>query len=443
MTSSSSSSENTRKLRLGLFVQPLGHHVSGWRLTENLGSPTDIDWLTWIARKAEAGKFDMFFIGDALATSVYRLPSTMARLEPLTLLSALAVQTRHIGLAATASTTFSDPFNLARSFSSLDHISHGRAAWNVVTSFSTDVARNFSRDDMPAHAERYAVAHEFLEVTFKLWEGWQEGAVQPDNASGQYFVNEKIKPVNHQGKYFQVQGPLNITRSPQGRPVIIEAGSSADGQKLAAATAEVVFTAAATLEEAQTFYRAQKQQVKEAGRNPEHVLILPGVMPIVGRTREEARETWHELNSLVDIDNGIRQLSTRFNMDLSVFPLDGPVPDVPAGEGNQSRVKLLTDLAYRENLTLRELAAIAAGSRGHRVLVGTAEDIADDFQHWLEEGGADGFNIMPAVMPEQLSLFVELVIPELRRRGLFREEYEFSTLRENLGLPEPDFNPQT
>ena len=443
MTSSSYSSENTRKLRLGLFVQPLGHHVSGWRLTENLGSPTDIDWLTWIARKAEAGKFDMFFIGDALATSVYRLPSTMARLEPLTLLSALAVQTRHIGLAATASTTFSDPFNLARSFSSLDHISRGRAAWNVVTSFSTDVARNFSRDDMPAHAERYAVAHEFLEVTFKLWEGWQEGAVQPDNASGQYFVNEKIKPVNHQGKYFQVQGPLNITRSPQGRPVIIEAGSSADGQKLAAATAEVVFTAAATLEEAQTFYRAQKQQVKEAGRNPEHVLILPGVMPIVGRTREEARETWRELNSLVDIDNGIRQLSTRFNMDLSVFPLDGPVPDVPAGEGNQSRVKLLTDLAYRENLTLRELAAIAAGSRGHRVLVGTAEDIADDFQHWLEEGGADGFNIMPAVMPEQLSLFVELVIPELRRRGLFREEYEFSTLRENLGLPEPDFNPQT
>lgn len=443
MTSSSSSSENTRKLRLGLFVQPLGHHVSGWRLTENLGSPTDIDWLTWIARKAEAGKFDMFFIGDALATSVYRLPSTMARLEPLTLLSALAVQTRHIGLAATASTTFSDPFNLARSFSSLDHISRGRAAWNVVTSFSTDVARNFSRDDMPAHAERYAVAHEFLEVTFKLWEGWQEGAVQPDNASGQYFVNEKIKPVNHQGKYFQVQGPLNITRSPQGRPVIIEAGSSADGQKLAAATAEVVFTAAATLEEAQTFYRAQKQQVKEAGRNPEHMLILPGVMPIVGRTREEARETWRELNSLVDIDNGIRQLSTRFNMDLSVFPLDGPVPDVPAGEGNQSRVKLLTDLAYRENLTLRELAAIAAGSRGHRVLVGTAEDIADDFQHWLEEGGADGFNIMPAVMPEQLSLFVELVIPELRRRGLFREEYEFSTLRENLGLPEPDFNPQS
>lgn len=443
MTSDSSSAKNTRQLRLGLFVQPLGHHVSGWRLTENLGSPTDIDWLTGIAKKAEEGKFDMFFVGDALATSVYRLPSTMARLEPLTLLSALAVQTRYIGLAATASTTFSDPFNLARSFSSLDHISHGRAAWNVVTSFSTDVARNFSRDDMPTHAERYAVAHEFLEATFKLWEGWQEGAVQPDKASGQYFVNEKIQPVNHQGKYFQVQGPLNITRSPQGRPVIIEAGSSADGQKLAAATAEVVFTAAATLEEAQTFYRVQKQQVIEAGRNPDHVLILPGVMPIVGRTLEEAHETWRELNSLVDIDNGIRQLSTRFNMDLSAFPLDGPVPDVPAGEGNQSRVKLLTDLAYRENLTLRELAAIAAGSRGHRVLVGTADVIADDFQHWLEEGGADGFNIMPAVMPEQLSLFVELVIPELRRRGLFREEYEFSTLRENLGLPEPDFNRQS
>ncbi len=279
------------------------------------------------------------------------------------------------------------------------------------------------------------MAHEFLEVTCKLWEGWQEGAVQPDKASGRYFVDEKIQAVNHRGKYFQVQGPLNITRSPQGRPVIIAAGSSADGQKLAARTAEVVFTAAATLEEAQAFYRAQKQQVREAGRNPDHVLILPGVMPVVGRTREEARATWRKLNTLVDIDNGIRQLSTRFNMDLSQYPLDGPVPEIPAGEGNQSRVKLLTDLAYRENLTLRELAAIAAGSRGHRVLVGTAEDIADDFQRWLEQGGADGFNIMPAVMPEQLSLFVEMVIPELRRRGLFREEYEFSTLRENLGLP--------
>jgi len=366
---------------------------------------------------------------------VSRRPAPMARREPLTWRAALAVQPRHIGLAATAATTFTDPFNLARSFSSLDHISHGRAAWNVVTSFSTDVARNFSREDMPMHAERYAVAHEFLDVAFKLWEGWQEGAVAPDKDSGQYFVNEKIQPIDHRGKYFQVQGPLNITRSPQGRPVIIEAGSSADGQKVAAASAEVVFTAAATLEEAQTFYRSQKQQVKDAGRNPDHVLILPGVMPVVGRTREEARETWRELNSLVDIDNGIRQLSTRFNMDLSQFPLDGPVPDVPAGEGNQSRVKLLTDLAYRENLTLRELAAIAAGSRGHRVLVGTAEDIADDFQLWLEQGGADGFNIMPAIMPEQLSLFVELVIPELRRRGLFREEYEFSTLRENLGLP--------
>ncbi|MFS2224311.1 LLM class flavin-dependent oxidoreductase [Pantoea sp. B65] len=434
----SDTSPGRRQLRLGLFVQPLGHHVSGWRLAQQQGSPTDIEWLTWIARKAEEGTFDMFFVGDALATSVYRLPSTMARFEPLTLLSALAVQTKHIGLAATASTTFSDPFNLARIFSSLDHISHGRAAWNVVTSFSTDVARNFSRDDMPDHAQRYAIAHEFLAVTFKLWQGWQEGAVLADQASGQYFVDDKIQPINHRGEYFQVQGPLNISRSPQGRPVIIEAGSSADGQKLAAVTAEVVFTAAATLEEAQGFYRAQKQLVEQAGRHRDHVLILPGVMPIVGRTREEAWETWRQLNQLVDIDNGIKQLSTRFGIDLSQFPLDGPVPEAPNIEGGQSRVKLLTDLAERENLTLRELAAIAAGSRGHRVLVGTAAEIADDFQRWLEQGGADGFNIMPAIMPEQLSLFVELVIPELRKRGLFREEYQYSTLRENLGLPEPD-----
>lgn len=429
----SSSAKN--RLRLGLFVQPVGHHVSGWRLTEELGAPTDIDWLIRLAQKAEAGRFDLFFVGDALATSMYRLPSTMARLEPLTMLSAVAVNTRRIGLAATASTTFSDPFTMARTFSSLDHISRGRAAWNVVTSFSTDVAKNFSRDDMPNHAERYGRAREFLQVTNKLWQGWEEGAVQPDAASGQYFVNDKINPINHVGEHFQVQGPLNITRSPQGRPVIIEAGSSADGQKLAAETAEVVFTAAASLEEAQAFYQSQKAQVAAAGRNPEHVVIMPGVMPIVGRTRDEAKALWKELNTLVDIDNGLKQLSLRFGMDLSDFPLDGPVPEVPLGEGNQSRVKLMTDMAKRENLTLRELAAIAAGSRGHRVIVGTAEDIADDFQLWLEQGGADGFNIMPAIMPEQLDLFVELVIPELRRRGLFPTDYAYATLRENLGLP--------
>ena len=425
----------TQRIRLGLFVQPVGQHVSGWRLTEKLGDPTDIDWLITIAKKAEAGKFDLFFVGDALATSMYRLPSTMARLEPLTMLSALAVNTKRIGLAATASTTFSDPFTMARSFSSLDHISRGRAAWNVVTSFSTDVARNFSRNDMPNHAERYARAREFLEVTNKLWEGWEAGAVQPNKETGEYFVNDKIKSIDHDGEHFQVQGPLNITRSPQGRPVIIEAGSSADGQKLAAETAEVIFTAAASLEEAQTFYRSQKDQVIAAGRNPDHVVIMPGVMPIVGRTREEAKALWKELNTLVDIENGLRQLSLRFSMDLSQYPLDGPVPEVPLGEGNQSRVKLMTDMAKRENLTLRELAAVAAGSRGHRVIVGTAEDIADDFELWLKEGGADGFNIMPAIMSEQLDLFVELVIPELRRRGLFREDYEFATLRENLGLP--------
>lgn len=428
-------SQQQRRIRLGLFVQPVGQHVSGWRLTEKLGDPTDIDWLITIAKKAEAGKFDLFFVGDALATSMYRLPSTMARLEPLTMLSALAVNTKRIGLAATASTTFSDPFTMARSFSSLDHISRGRAAWNVVTSFSTDVARNFSRNDMPNHAERYARAREFLEVADKLWAGWEEGAVQPNKETGAYFVDDKIQPINHEGEHFQVQGPLNITRSPQGRPVIIEAGSSADGQKLAAETAEVIFTAAASLEEAQTFYRSQKDQVVAAGRNPDHVVIMPGVMPIVGRTREEAKALWKDLNTLVDIENGLRQLSLRFSMDLSQFPLDGPVPEVPLGEGNQSRVKLMTDMAKRENLTLRELAAVAAGSRGHRVIVGTAEDIADDFELWINEGGADGFNIMPAIMSEQLDLFVELVIPELRRRGLFRDDYEFATLRENLGLP--------
>jgi len=429
-----------RQLRLGLFVQALGHHVGGWRAEEAQGSPTDIEWFTWIAKTAEQGLFDMFFVGDALATSVHRLPSTMSRLEPLTLLSALAVQTTHIGLAATASTTFDQPFHLARALSSIDHISHGRSAWNVVTSFSSDAAKNFSRNDLPSHAERYEMAREFLDVSFKLWAGWEPGAIVKNKATGQYSDESKIHPANHQGRFFQVQGPLNIARSPQGRPVIIEAGSSPAGQQLAAETAEVVFTAAASLEEGQAFYRSQKQFVQQAGRHPDHLLILPGVMPIVGRTREEAMATWQQLNEWVDIDNGIEQLSTRFGVDISHYPLDEPLPEITVAEASQSRVKLLLELAKREKLTLRQLAAVAAGSRGHRVVIGTAEDIADDFQSWLEHEGADGFNIMPAVLPNQLALFVELVIPELQRRGLFRTEYQFTTLRENLGLPTPDLN---
>ncbi|KIP88751.1 MULTISPECIES: LLM class flavin-dependent oxidoreductase [Pseudomonas] len=429
-----------RQLRLGLFVQALGHHVGGWRAEGAKGSPTDVEWFTWIAKTAEAGKFDMFFVGDALATSVHRLPSTMSRLEPLTLLSALAVQTKHIGLAATASTTFDEPFHLARALCSVDHISHGRGAWNVVTSFSLDAARNFSREDLPSHADRYEMAREFLDVAFKLWDGWEEGAIVREKDTGRYSDDSKIHAANHKGKHFQVQGPLNIARSPQGRPVIIEAGSSPAGQQLAAQTAEVVFTAASSLEEGQAFYKSQKQFVRDAGRQADHLLILPGVMPIVGRTREQAQEVWNQLNELVDIDNGIEQLSARFGVDMTAYPLDGPVPEIPATEGSQSRVKLLTELAARENLTLRQLAAVAAGSRGHRVVVGTAEDIADDFQLWLEQGGADGFNIMPAVLPDQLELFVELVIPELQRRGLFRSEYQYSTLRENLGLPPVEEN---
>lgn len=432
---SNSDSRPRRQLRLGLFVQALGHHVGGWRHPEAKGSPTDIDWFGWIAETAERGGFDMFFVGDALATSVHRLPSTMSRLEPLTLLAALAGRTRHIGLAATASTTFDQPFHLARALASIDHISHGRAAWNVVTSFSEGAARNFSREDLPSHADRYALAREFLEVTHALWDGWEEGAIVGDKARGIYADDDKIHPANHRGEHFSVEGPLNIARSPQGRPVIIEAGSSAAGQRLAAQTAEVVFTAAATLEEGQAFYRSQKRLVAAAGRNPDHLLVLPGVMPIVGHDRAEAQRTWEQLNQWVDIDNGIQQLSARFGFDLSAYPLDGPVPEVGEVEGGQSRVRLLTDLAAREGLTLRQLAAVAAGSRGHRVVVGDANDIADDFENWLEQGGADGFNVMPAVLPGQLELFVDLVIPELRRRGLFRENYEFDTLRENLGLP--------
>jgi FMN-dependent oxidoreductase (nitrilotriacetate monooxygenase family) len=424
-----------RQLHLGLFVHALGHHVGGWRHPHAQGDATDIDWFTWIAKTAERGTFDMFFVGDALAASVHKLPSTTSRLEPLTLLAALAPQTRHIGLAATASTTFGDPFHLARAFSSLDYISHGRIAWNVVTSFSSDAARNFSREDLPSHDERYAVAREFLEVTTKLWDGWEQGAIVRDAETGRFLDDAKIHPARHKGTYFAVEGPLNIGRSPQGRPVLIQAGSSSTGQQLAADTADVVFTAQSTLAEAQAFYKGQKKLVTEAGRDPRHLVILPGVMPIVGNTREEARRKWNQLNEFVDIDNGIDQLSARFGFDVREYDLDGPVPEVGTVEGSQSRVKLLTDLAAREGLTLRQLAAVAAGSRGHRVIVGTAQDIADDFEEWFSHDGADGFNIMPAFLPDQLDLFVDLVVPELRRRGLFRDSYTGNTLREHLKLP--------
>jgi FMN-dependent oxidoreductase (nitrilotriacetate monooxygenase family) len=427
-----------RQLRLGLFVHALGQHVGGWRHPEAIGSPTDIDWLTWIAQTAERGKFDMLFLGDSLTTSDHRLPSTVSRFEPLTLLAALAGKTSHIGLAATASTTFDQPFHLARALSSIDHLSGGRAAWNVVTSFSEDAALNFGGGSFPDHATRYDIAREFLDVCAKLWDAWKPGAIVKDKASGRYLNDELIQAIHHKGKHFSVKGPLNIERSPQGRPVLIEAGSSPAGQKLAAETAEVVFTAATELDEGKAFYRSQKALAASAGRNPDHLLILPGVMPIVGRTEAEAQATWQALNQWVDIDSGIKQLSKRFGFDLSTYPLDGPVPPVGEVQGGQSRVRLLTELAARENLTLRQLAAIAAGSRGHRVIVGTPEKIVDDLVIWFDSEAADGFNIMPAILPQQLTLFVDLVIPELRRRGLFREDYAYKTLRENLGLPAPD-----
>ena len=421
-----------KRIYLGLFVQALGHHVSGWRFTQENHKATDINWYIELAKKAEAARFDLFFLGDALSTSVHQLPSTMSRLEPLTLLSAVAVNTQHIGLAATVSTTFSDPFTTARAFSSLDHISQGRAAWNIVTSFSKDVANNFSLTDIPDHKSRYQRADEFLDVTNQLWKAWQPQAITANKKAGQYFDKSKINSIDHNGNYFQVKGPLTIEESPQKRPVLIAAGSSEDGQNFAAKHAEIIFTAAATLEEGKAFYTQQKNKIREQSRQPNDVFIMPGVMPIVGRTKQEALDTWNNLNEHVDIGNGLTQLSTRFNVDLRAYPIDGPLPEIPLGEGNQSRVRLLVDMAKREQLTIRQLAARAASSRGHRVIVGTATEIADDFEQWINEEAADGFNIMPAILPEQLDLFIELVIPELQQRGLFLDRYQTKTLRKNL-----------
>ncbi|MCM0594315.1 MAG: LLM class flavin-dependent oxidoreductase [Gloeotrichia echinulata IR180] len=438
-------SQQKRQLRLGAFLMSSGHHVAAWRHPD---TPADgglnFQHFRQVAQTAERGKFDMIFFADGVAVrqrgqgleAVSR--GSVVHFEPLTLLSALSVVTEHIGLAATVSTTYNEPFHLARKFASLDYLSAGRAGWNLVTSATEAEAYNFNRDEHMEHGLRYERAREFVDVVTKLWDSWEDDAFVRDKESGVYFEPDKLHVPNHKGKHFSVLGPLNVARPPQGYPVIIQAGSSEDGQELAAHTAEVIFTAQQTLEEAQTFYSGVKARVVNAGRNPDHVKIMPGVFPVIGRTEEEAREKYDLLQELIHPYVGLGLLSGMIGgVDLSPYPVDGPLPELPETNGGKSRQKLLKDLANRDNLTIRQLYLAIAGARGHRTILGTPQTIADQLEEWFVNGGADGFNIMPPYLPGGLDEFVDLVIPELQRRGLFRTEYEGNTLRENLGLPRP------
>ncbi|MDR5836479.1 LLM class flavin-dependent oxidoreductase [Caballeronia sp. LZ034LL] len=433
-----------RRMHLATLLQPNGHHTAGWRHPDaELGGDHGFELYRKLAQTAERGRFDVLFLADAVGLreretveQLSRSPITV-NLEPLGLLSALSVVTSRIGLAATASTTYNEPYHVARKFATLDHLSGGRAGWNVVTSFTDGEARNFNREHHPDHASRYSRAREFVAVVRGLWDSWDDDAFVRDKHTGRYFDPAGLHVLDHRGEHFSVRGPLNLARSPQGHPVIFQAGSSDDGIGLAAATADAVYVAAQTLEEAQTYYARLKLEVAALGRAPDAVKILPGIQPFIGRTEKEAQEKHRALLDLIHPDAGLGILSTLIGVDMSAYPLDGLVPDLPVTESHRSRQKLLLDLARRHKLTVRQLYGHVCNGAGHHTVTGTPVQIADRLQHWFENGAADGFNILPPWLPGGLDDFVDYVIPELQRRGLFRREYEGRTLRDHLGLQRP------
>lgn len=436
-------SQAPRQLKLGAFLMATGHHVAAWRHPEvpaNAG--LDFKHYKHLAQVAERARFDTLFVADSVAAATGDIASRMARsdhFEPLTLLSALSAVTEHIGLISTVTTSYNEPYHVARKFASLDHLSGGRAGWNLVTSDAAAEALNFGRDAHIGHAERYSRAREFYQVVTGLWDSWGDDAFTRDKASGQYYDPAKLHVLNHSGDHFKVKGPLNVARSPQGRPVIVQAGSSETGRELAAQTAEVVFTAQTSLANAQAFYADLKGRLAKFGRSADTLKIMPGVFVVVGETEALAREKFEAFQALVEPEVGVALLGRMLgNFDLSGYPLDGPLPELPLTDsGQQSRQKLLTELAGREQLSLAELGRKIAGGRGHYSLVGTPVQIADQLQAWFEQGAADGFNVLVPHLPGGLEDFADHVVPELQRRGLFRTEYEGTTLRENLGLERP------
>jgi N-acetyl-S-(2-succino)cysteine monooxygenase len=432
------------QLSLGAFLLFTGHHVAAWRHPDASDSQRLADFVGF-AKAAEDAKFDAVFLADAVGlrsddveASQHKAHSGVYPFEPLTLLSALAASTSRIGLVATASSSFTEPFNLARQFASLDRLSEGRAGWNLVTSAEPAAALNFGHNAPIPHAERYARAEEFADVVLGLWDSWEDDAFVRDRAAGRYFDPDKLHVLDQVGKYYRVKGPLNIARSPQGRPVLVQAGSSEPGKELAARTAEVIFTAQQTLAEAVAFYSDVKGRLGKYGRSADELKILPGVFPVVGRTESEAREKFEELQSLISPEVGLNLLAAFLgDPDIVNHPVDGPIPALKQTEGGKSRQALLVDLARREDLTIRDLYLRIAGARGHWQLVGTPTQIADQLEERFENYGADGFNIMSPILPTGLTDFIELVLPELRRRNLFRTEYAGRTLRDHLGLKRP------
>jgi FMN-dependent oxidoreductase (nitrilotriacetate monooxygenase family) len=433
------------RMHINLFIQSRGHHEAAWRHPKSSRLPlTDIRYTAELAQKAEAGLFDSIFLADVLGlwNDVESTPFNW--LEPITALAAVAMATSRIGLIATCSTTYTEPYNLARQFASLDHISKGRVGWNIVTTWSPQAGANFGNIGQVGHADRYERAEEFMTVVKGLWDSWADDAVLDDRAGGRYADRTKVRTIDHKGPHYPVLGPLNMPRSPQGRPVFVQAGSSDTGKSFAARHAEAVFTAHLEKATAKAFYADLKGLIEAEGRNPRQVLILPGFSPIIGSTEVEAERYAEELNELSDPEVGRHRLSQRFGgYDFSKLALDQPLsvadfPDPSKNEASRSRTEAVVALVARERPTLRQLLAKLAGARGHFTVAGSPEKIADLMQDWFEDGAADGFNLMPPVLPHQLDLFISEVVPLLQKRGLFREVYQGETLRSHFALSRPE-----
>lgn len=424
-----------RQLHLNAFLFGTGHHEASWRLPgarpdKNL----DFNHVLGIVQTAERGLLDSVFLADGYV-------GRSNKFEPFTELAALASRTKHIGLIATVGTTYNEPFHVARKFASLDHISKGRAGWNIVTGAGS-AAHNFGLEEHPEHAQRYEDADEFVEVAKRLWDSWEDDAVLNDKASGKLYDQDKIHTIDYEGQYYKVQGPLNVARPPQGYPVLVQAGSSESGKEFAAKVAEVIFTAHQSIESAQLFYHDVKSRLAKYGRTPDELKILPGISPILAETEAEAKEIEEQLFEFIDKDGAVRRLSERLGVDLSARSIDEPltldgVRPTDDVNGNKSRHQLILDLIRDEGLSLKQLINRLGGARGHFTFTGTPIQLADKIEEWFVSGAADGFNVMPQVYPSGLEIFVDRVVPELQNRGLFRTAYEGTTLRDRLGLKRP------
>ncbi|MFF2083133.1 LLM class flavin-dependent oxidoreductase [Nocardia sp. NPDC058176] len=427
-----------KTFHLNAFLMGVGHHEAAWRHPRtDERRVLDVRHFQELGRIAERGKLDSVFFADTLAVGPRVERNALTVFEPVTLLSAIAAVTERVGLIATASTSYNEPFNLARKFASLDHISAGRAGWNIVTSGNVDEAYNFGLDAIPEHARRYERAEEFVDVALSLWDSWESDAVVLDPETGVFADPAKVHALDYAGERFRVRGPLNSPRGPQGRPLLVQAGSSESGKEFAAHRAEAVFTAQRTVEEGVRFYRDLKSRLAKYGRAEHELKVLPGLVPFIADTAEEARALEQEFTDLISPDYALRQLSSMLGIDLTAHALDAPLPPLPAEseiQGGKSRFTLVKELAESEELTVRQLIGKLGGGRGHRTFAGTPEQVADELQTWFEAGAADGFNIMPPYLPGGLEVFVDRVVPILQERGLFRADYESTTLRGHYGL---------